>query len=580
LVSCNSEDNTAWTRGYSDDYWNDPVSPLFFELLGDQLTQVVNVELNAIMGYSKPGDATDKLLLLHRAHAYFNLEVLKRKVEYEIPPFLRNDDILNYFEEGSGQYGKETMKKQPFRVAKRIIAEIRVMYYDGNGSIAKTASAYESWTKDKFVPFFENFDSRMQALSKANRLLGYVELVKELDNLMIGHFRLVRYGIPVHNIGMNLLAQYLLGRFLGKEAAAESYPVLISGLKHKTSETNQALFRLASTIQASPKLRSKILEVPSNKLLNALRIDKDSASVQFVSQLDSFFKDYGVRGFTREPYYPRWQDAPEHIFNILKSMVQDDDPTGSGLTSCGKTRESAGDAEIETRVKSQYFGWIKWKLFSIVLGFARKYIVFRENQRFNLDRWITMNRMIFLEIGKTLQTRGILHEPSEVFFLRKNEVQRIAEQNCDPFEIQQIEQAVSKRKREFMENEHLTPPKFLRGNLESETPRSRVEMVLHGIPASRGVLTGPVRVLDRIEDIWRVRTGEILVVPRTDPGWTPVFCKIGGLITETGGLLSHGAVVSREYGIPAVTNIPDACQIFKTGQVVTIDGAKGTVNLE
>ena len=72
-----------------------------------------------------------------------------------------------------------------------------------------------------------------------------------------------------------------------------------------------------------------------------------------------------------------------------------------------------------------------------------------------------------------------------------------------------------------------------------------------------------------------VKSGEILVVPRTDPGWTPVFSKIGGLITETGGILSHGAVVSREYGIPAVTNIPNACRIFKTGQIVSINGFNG-----
>jgi phosphoenolpyruvate synthase/pyruvate phosphate dikinase len=101
-----------------------------------------------------------------------------------------------------------------------------------------------------------------------------------------------------------------------------------------------------------------------------------------------------------------------------------------------------------------------------------------------------------------------------------------------------------------------------------------------GIPASQGVLTAAVRVLGSIEDIWQVQAGEILVVPRTDPGWTPVFSKIGGLITETGGILSHGAVVSREYGIPAVTNIYDACRVFKTGQRVTIDGVKGEVILE
>ena len=101
-----------------------------------------------------------------------------------------------------------------------------------------------------------------------------------------------------------------------------------------------------------------------------------------------------------------------------------------------------------------------------------------------------------------------------------------------------------------------------------------------GIPASQGIITGIVRVLETIEDIPTVKTGEILIVPRTDPGWTPVFSKIGGLITESGGVLSHGAVVSREFGIPAVTNVRNACQTFKTGQKVILDGNKGLVILQ
>ncbi len=570
--------DVAWTRGYSDDYWNDPVTPLFFELLGDQLSQVVNTELNQIMGYSKPSDRVDQLLLLHRAHAYFNLEVLKRKVEYEIPPMLRNDDILNYFEDGTGDCGKETMKKQPFHLTKRVLAEIRVMLYDGNGSITKTASAYENWSRKEFEPFLAGFDSRMQVLSEKGDVLGYVSLASELDRLMIGHFRLVRYGIPVHNIGMNLIAQYLLGRFLGKEEAIGLYPVLLSGLRHKTSETNQALFRLASTVQRSPGLRSTILEVPSNDLLNLLRSDGNPEVVGFVSDLDAFFGDYGVRGFTREPYYPRWYEAPEYVFNMLKSMVQDDDAEGK-RTECGNGYDSLSELDIASRVKSLRLGWVKWRVFSVVLGFARRYIIFRENQRFNLDRWITMNRRIYLEIGKAFTSLGVLSGPDDIFFLRKNEVQRIASQKCTVDELKKIKRETEERKLDFLRNENVTPPKFLHGTHESIEAALSVATVLEGIPASRGCLSGQVRVLDRIEDIWRVRGGEILVVPRTDPGWTPVFRKIGGLITETGGLLSHGAVVSREYGIPAVTNIPNACRIFKTGQTVTIDGSKGTVTL-
>jgi phosphohistidine swiveling domain-containing protein len=128
-----------------------------------------------------------------------------------------------------------------------------------------------------------------------------------------------------------------------------------------------------------------------------------------------------------------------------------------------------------------------------------------------------------------------------------------------------------------MKYENVTPPKFLQGDREFDDPLSDSAEGFKGMPASQGVVTGRVRVLGTVEEVPEVHMGEILIVPRTDPGWTPVFSKIGGLITETGGILSHGAVVSREFGIPAVTNIRNACRIFKTGQKVTVDGNTGVV---
>ena len=568
-------ENTVWTRGYSDDYWNDPVTPLFFELLGDQLTQIVNAELNGIMGYSKIGEKTDQLLLLYRSHVYFNLEVLKRKVENEIPPMVRNNDVLNYFEEGNGPYGKETMKKQPFRLPKRAMAEIRVMLFDRNGSITKTASAYEKWSKMQFYPFKAQFNQKFPKLVETRDINGLLKLAADLDKVMIGHFRLVRYGIPVHNIGMNLIAQYILSRLIGKEDATESYLVLLGGLEHKTKQTNDQLFNLASIISANHELRIKILTNPSSTLLSTLRSDPDFATKRFVEEIDRFFSDYGFRGYTREPYYPRWEEAPEHVFNILKTMIQEENV---------KQKEKVGGElskeDVASRVKAQPLGWVKWQVFSLVLGFARKYIIFREEQRFHLDQWITMNRKIFLTIGETFYNLDILREPRDIFFMPRCEIKKVVDGQCDNLEIEKIKQSISRRKREFLENEKVTPPKFLRGNQESTEANCGEQTEFEGIPASRGVLSGPVRVLESIDDICLVRPGEILVVPRTDPGWTPVFRIIGGLITETGGLLSHGAVVSREYGIPAVTNIPNACRIFKTGQMLTIDGSKGTVTIK
>ncbi|MEJ2296612.1 MAG: PEP/pyruvate-binding domain-containing protein, partial [Candidatus Lokiarchaeota archaeon] len=228
-----------YSRGYSDDYWNDDTTPLFFDLLGSQITKVVNIELNSIMGYKR---INDQLIKLHKGHVYFNLDVLKRKVEYEIPTFIRNEDVLNYFPNGHSPYGKETMKKLPFRLIKRLISELRIRFYDPDGRMSKTAEKYEEWTHNVFEPYCKEFDLRLRDLG--GDLKALFKLAEDFDKKMISHFRLIRYGIPVHNIGMNLMTQYLLTRFFGKEEAQRIFPILISGLNHKLTETNDRIHEL------------------------------------------------------------------------------------------------------------------------------------------------------------------------------------------------------------------------------------------------------------------------------------------------------------------------------------------------
>ena len=568
-------DGITWTRGYSDDYWNDNVTPLFFELLGDHLVEYVNVELNKIMGYFDPGDAvTDRLLRLHKSHAYFNLEILKRKVMYEIPGFLRNDDVLNYFPEGDGPYGKETMRRLPFSVAKRLRAELRVRSMDPDGSSSRTADMYDKWISEEFNPFYDAHAGRMKALADSS--LGDLMLYAgEVNDVMVGHYRLVRYGIPVHNIGMNLLSQYLLKRFLGEEDAKKAYPILVSGLDHRTSDTNRMIMNLASTIRDDPELRRTVLETMSTELLPTLKQMNTPESEEFLKSFDEFSQVYGVRGFTREPYYPRWGEAPEYVFDILKSLVVDEGNDLEAVDERNRALKAETEELVQERVNRLSLGGAKWRLLSGVLNTARRYIVFREEQRFVLDQWITMNRELYLKVGSRLVEAGALDTPGDVFYLWKHEISALVD--GEPLDVRR---SVALRREEFNRYENMTPPKFLEGNREFNDPCPPSSHVVEGIPASQGVLTGTVRVLTSIADIWKVRAGEILVVPRTDPGWTPVFSKIGGLVTETGGILSHGAVVSREYGVPAVTNIRNACRLFRTGQTVTIDGATGSVTME
>ena len=567
-----------YTRGYSDDYWNDPVSPLFFDLLGNQLTKVVNIELNSIMGYKR---MEAKLLKLHKGHVYFNLEVLKRKVEYEIPKFLRNENILNYFPKGEGTYGKKTVKHLDFHLIDRIVAELRIMLFDPHGSITKTDKAYYEWTEEEFVPLCEEFDQRLSKLSRKDVLRGLFELAEKLDEKMTDHFQLVRYGIPVHNIGMNLVSEYLLNKFIGKKEALKYFPILISGLENKLTQTNEQIYNLTFQIQQSSKLKSIILNTDSEKILSRLNESKDPGINQFFNSFQEFLEEYGHRGFTREPYYPRWQDEPKYVFDILKSLLEEKDDNWESKKKKKKIKKKITERKVEQKIRSQFLGIFKWKIFSIILNFSRRYICFRENQRYNLDIWITKNRNVYLEIGKIFKSKGVIDEDHDIFFLHRKEIKKIIEIGVQKIQIKKIKSKIQERKTSFLEYEHETPPKFLIGNREYNDIKStnKEDNVFRGIPASQGIKSGTIRILKDIADIPTVKSDEILVVPRTDPGWTPVFSKIGGLITETGGVLSHGAVVSREYDIPAVTNIPDATSLLKTGQKVEVNGFNGEVKI-
>jgi pyruvate,water dikinase len=566
-----------WSRGYSDDYWNDNVTPLFFELLGDQITKVVNIELNSIMGYHQ---MDLQLLKLYNAHVYFNLNVIKRKIEYEIPKFMRNEDILNYFPEGTGSYGKKTMKDLPFHLIKRIVAELRVMLYDPNGSMSKTAKAYEEWTKEVFTAFRIDFNKKLINIVESGKFQDLLDLANELDRIMINHFRLIRYGIPVHNIGMNLLIQYLLKRFLGKEKCSRYYPILVSGLEHKLTETNDKVYYLASIVNESTDLKNIILNIKSEQIYETILKKGNPSIKKFLIEFEKFLNGHGDRGFSRDIYYPRWREKPmANIFDILKSLVMDEWQDLRKLKKKNLRKRELVEKLVETEIRKQRLGIFKWKFFSIILKNSRRYIVFRENQRFNLDKWITMNRNLFLEIGKHFVKQEIIPDKEKVFFLYKKEIKKLLLNKYNKKEIEEISLKSEERYKDFIRNENSIPPKFILGTKEfNDILKHNKESKRYiGIPASQGIITAPLRIIEDIELISTVKSGEILVVPRTDPGWTPIFSKIGGLITETGGILSHGAVVSREYGIPAVTNITNACKIFQTGQIIKINGFKGIV---
>jgi pyruvate,water dikinase len=311
--------------------------------------------------------------------------------------------------------------------------------------------------------------------------------------------------------------------------------------------------------------------MPASSFLHVMR--NESALQPFEASFDAFLKVYGQRSHTREIYFPRWRDDPALVIDIVKALMDAPDLDLERMEQEKVKERLQAEKDILARISKEK-GDLKRLEFRIILRYAQIYLMFRENQRFYLDHILDRWRRLFMEYGRRFQERGWFDSQEDIFFLSKEEIFALDGQT-----VTELRSVVEPRRKDFERWKDKLPPKFLKGGAEFDDTivwQGDV-MRITGTSASPGIFTGTIRVVESIEQLGQVRDDEILVTSNTDPGWTAVFSKIGGLITETGGILSHGAVVSREYGIPAVTAVKGATKIFKTGQRITLDGNEGTI---
>ena len=201
----------------------------------------------------------------------------------------------------------------------------------------------------------------------------------------------------------------------------------------------------------------------------------------------------------------------------------------------------------------------------------------REHPKFLLVRFLGLLRQAILEAAGILQSQNRIDTPDDVWFLNLPELITALENPADD-----LRPRIAQRRADIDRFRHLTPPRVLTS--EGEIPISKPaggdvpEGALSGTPVSAGVVEGIARVvLDPAAEV--LKPGEILVAPFTDPGWTPLFINAGGLVMEVGGLMTHGSVVAREYGIPAVVGVLDATQHIQSGQRIRLQGDLGYVEI-
>ena len=379
----------------------------------------------------------------------------------------------------------------------------------------------------------------------------------------------------------------LLGRFLkmaGRDRGLIS-GMFLRGFPSPTVDAGAELEGLAERIRASEELRTLVTATLAAALPEALR--STQVGRNWLAAFARYLDRYGHQVYNLDFVVPTQADDPLPVLLSLKAMVQQagHDP---------RARQRAIVAERDTLVEetARSFDPLRRKLFHVLLGWAQRFGPHREQALFYMGAgWPTLRRLA-LELGRRLVESGSLFESEDVFFLETSEIRSaLSARNHDKTKPELAN--LARERRELLEaRKRLHPPPVVPADHKVrfgpfdmsafETQRRNVpeDTTLRGFAVSPGRVSAPASVIRSPADFSRMAPGTILVCPTTTPAWTPLFSQARGLVTDIGGVLAHGSIVAREYGIPAVLGTGEASKRIQHGQRITVDGDRGRVLLK
>lgn len=362
----------------------------------------------------------------------------------------------------------------------------------------------------------------------------------------------------------------------------DDYLKLLGGLEDLSHlRPIAALWELARAIRQDPAARRHFLETPSAALAAAQRA---GTAGPFAREVAAYLDAHGYHS-TRELdiTVPSWREDPTFVFESLKNLLAGEaepvDPRAASRRQRAQF-EAARDriAAALTAGTWARFLPLRRRKFLRLLARVRDFLWWREEMRDYSTRMYHLIRRHALAVGRFLVEDGRLDRPEEVFLMAFPDVFRALYG-----EVVRVDtRALVARNRQYLESfRHFDNPNEIGDRYGGERAREAAAPAaggaFAGIPCSPGRAEGPARVVADLADAERLRPGDILVTRFTDPGWTPKFGLLAAVVTETGGLLSHAAVIAREYGIPAVLAVEGATRRLRDGQTVRVDGGRGTV---
>jgi pyruvate,water dikinase len=362
--------------------------------------------------------------------------------------------------------------------------------------------------------------------------------------------------------------------WLGEKNAADTLSQSVPN--NITSEMGLALLDVADVIRPYPEVIEYLQQVKDENFLDELV--KFDGGQETRDAISAFLSKYGMRCVGEiDITKTRWSEKPTILIPLILSNIKNFEPHASNRKfEQGRQEALKKEQEVVDRLQQLPDGEQKAKETKQMISLIRNFIGYREYPKYAIVNRYFVYKQALLKEAEQLVQAGVLHEKEDIYYLTFEELREVVRtKKLD-------DQIISKRKDEYKFYEKLTPPRVITSDGEiiaGEYKREHLPAeALVGLPVSSGVIEGRARVILHMEDA-DLEDGDILVTSFTDPSWTPLFVSIKGLVTEVGGLMTHGAVIAREYGLPAVVGVESATKLIKDGERIRVNGTEGYVEI-
>ncbi|MEM7365732.1 MAG: PEP-utilizing enzyme, partial [Pseudomonadota bacterium] len=355
--------------------------------------------------------------------------------------------------------------------------------------------------------------------------------------------------------------------------------MFLSGFPSRLMEANEELCAISKQIQANEALRELTLITPNTRLMDELVRHPDAGPV--VARIRAYLETYGHQGYTLDFVEPPPAEEPSPVFATLKTMVADPDydPKQHELDATEK-REAAFE-----KVEQALSGLTYWQ-FCYRIWHAYRYYPLREDLLFPLGSPWPLLRPLAAEFGRRMVDMGTFLLADDTYYLQMAELNECAEARAEGNSLPDYGETAAERRelreaRKRLRAPSAIPPEVI-GNIwisEVQAENDPNSDVINGVPVSPGSVTASASLINSPAEFDQMEPDSILVCPMTTPAWTQLFAHARGLVTDIGGILGHGSIVAREYGIPAVVGTGISTERIEHGQKIAVDGDAGTVTL-